>query len=206
MPNNPENIATPTIKLSEIVAPVAPQEAKTDAKQAKSGNNGDNGDLPAEMDNEQVDPEVDRIDLSKAINLRYFKGLDCTQIGKQFGVTKQAVHKALKRFDTLILKHGVEQAFNKYEHNILTTAKLKLLEQIVDPERLSNTSVKDASLSYEKLDKSLNLKEGKATSNVQHLNITPELEKALADYGEKRTREAIAEAHAEEALLDDEDY
>lgn len=49
-------------------------------------------------------------------------------------------------------------------------------------------------------------KELPATLKIQTPDLTPELKKALAEMAAKEEKEAIAVAHAEEALLDDEDY
>ncbi len=49
-------------------------------------------------------------------------------------------------------------------------------------------------------------KELPATSKIQTPDLTPELEKILRAEIDKEAEKAIAEAHAEEALDDDEDY
>lgn len=164
--------------------------------------------LPVETDEtktNQLNKVLKKIDVGKAIKLRA-KGWTLQEIGDKFDCSRQAVQVALKPFGNLIPHEKIREGFRDNERAILSNAKLKLLKRITDDDNLDKTSVKDASLSYEKLDKSLNLKEGKATSNVQHLNVTPEMKQAAAEMAAKSEREAIAEAWAEEALDDDEDY
>ena len=168
----------------------------------------ENDNLPVETDEtefDQLSKTLKKIDVSQALKLR-IRGWTLQEIGDRFDCSKQAVQVALKPFGNLIPHEKIREGFRDNEGAILTGAKLKLLKRITDDKNLEKTSVKDASLSYEKLDKSLNLKEGKATANVQHLTLTPELEKILRAEIDIETQKAIAEAHAEEALDDDEDY
>ena len=73
-----------------------------------------------------------KVDLSKAIKLRFAHGLSYTDIAKQFGCTKQAVHTALSKFVGIFDNTGVVQAFRSSAADIYAALESNMVMCLID--------------------------------------------------------------------------
>jgi len=103
------------------------------------------------------------IDLQQAIKLRLVNHLSYADIGKQLGVSKQAVHQALSRLTDLIKDPQLVQAFRTHKAEILESAQMEMLTNIVDSDRLKKASVNNLAYAASQLDNMIRLDRNQAT-------------------------------------------
>lgn len=111
-------------------------------------------------------------DVSQACNLRINNKLTYAQIGKQFGVSKQAIHRLIKP----LLPTEATKTFKEQRADILANLQLNLLSN-VDSVRLKKTGVRDLVVSAGILYDKERLERGQSTQNVAYNVITERLAK-----------------------------
>jgi transcriptional regulator with XRE-family HTH domain len=119
---------------------------------------------------ESKSDHVDRkLDLSKAITYRIKNNMTYEEIGERLGVTKQAVHRALKK----LIPRDENQDYKKYRGDILSQAQIPLITAIVDPKRIKKANINNLGYAFTQLYNAERLERGLSTENV---NIHERLE------------------------------
>ena len=107
----------------------------------------------------------DRIDVIKAYDLRFNKGLSYRQIGDTFAVSHQAVHQRLQS-----LKHLAEpQEVKAYENNktsILSAVEHRLVTDLLEPDKRKKSSLYQTATSYGIIYDKNRLENGLSTENI----------------------------------------
>ena len=117
-----------------------------------------------------------RIDVLKALELRTKKGLTYPEIAKYMGVTKQAVHAALKRFNTLLMQPGELDAFRGAKADLLESAEARLLNEVIDPDKMRKASINNVAYALGQVSNIARLEKGLSTSNVAYVDMSASLE------------------------------
>jgi hypothetical protein len=117
-----------------------------------------------------VVPEDDRpsLDVGKALKLRLASPfLSYEDIGKMCGgVSKQAVCKALKPFLNIIDNPEAREAYRANKSEVLESVQLKLVSEMVDPEKVEKASINNLAYAAGQLDNMIRLDRGESTANI----------------------------------------
>jgi len=107
-----------------------------------------------------------KVDFKLALKMRLFQKMSYEQIGRYFGVGKQVVHQQLAPFLKYLEKPEAIESFQEIEGQLLTAVKMRILNEIQDPERIKKAQWWHLVWAYEKLDKVFRLATGQATENI----------------------------------------
>ena len=123
-----------------------------------------------------------KIDVAKALVLRLTRGLTLQEIADKFGVTKQAVHGALARFDNLLKNNDIRPTYQANKASVLENIQVEILSNMVDPARLEKASVNNLAYAAGQLDNMIRLERGQSTANIQTYDATQDrLDKLRAE-------------------------
>ena len=142
------------------------------------------------------------IDVAEALRLRLVHKLPYSTIASYYGVSDRAVRKALKRFLDLLEAPEVLEEYENVKAQLLSSAEMMLLNEIVRPEKLKKASVNNLAYAFERVFNANRLERGKSTQNISYAELTKEieeLEKAIAEY-EKTTVQSIETVTDKEAI------
>lgn len=114
----------------------------------------------------QIAPQVDRLDLSKAVKQKFVNGLTDQEIGDQFGVTRQAVNKALKPFKEIMQENNTLQTYQDNYTKVLRNSNMLLMGDMLNPEKRKAASLNNIAYAWDKIATHLRLEENKSTENV----------------------------------------
>jgi predicted DNA-binding protein YlxM (UPF0122 family) len=148
-----------------------------------------------------LDPNIsDGIDLSHVLKLRLIKKLSFQEIGKMYGVSKQAISNKLKNFFDKLPDGNSLEAYKENRKELLSAIELKILSYIFDDEKLKSARLGELTVAYGVLFDKRRLEEGKSTSNIAYKEVTKEIEeieKALREYKTGKTPETSQEKPSE---------
>lgn len=113
-----------------------------------------------------------RIDLAKALDMRFRKRMTYNEIGRVMGVSKQAVHERLARYTKLIGDPEDIQAHDDHVDRILTGAMSKIINAVVDEKKIERCSTYQLAASYGILFDKQRLVRGQSTAIVDHVDLT----------------------------------
>jgi predicted DNA-binding protein YlxM (UPF0122 family) len=132
------------------------------------------------MDTQQLTQPVDQqLDTPTALKLK-LDGMSYEDIGTRYGVTKQAVHNRIKRVFNHLEEHLTGERVKTYEDNrdkILSVAKSIIVDEIVNPDKISKSSVNNLAYAYDKLDHAQLLIRGQATDNIGISGVVNDLQR-----------------------------
>jgi len=119
------------------------------------------------MESRQKLRRVDsRIDVARALQLRLEKGLTYRELGRLFGVSAQAVHKALEPFRNLLEQPAAAAAYRKQETQILDGVRMALVSHMLEPEKLAKASVNNLAFAYQQVFNASRLLRDQSTANI----------------------------------------
>lgn len=131
-------------------------------------------------------PEKRVVDVAEALKMRLVNKLSYRDIASRYGVSKQAVMRALERFLKILPKDISElTAFQDTKSQLLTAAELKLLSKIVDDKTLKGASLNNAAYAFQQVFNANRLEGGKSTENasiqlsVEHRAIAEQVLKEI---------------------------
>ncbi len=199
--NIPEITAIDDMQDRENVAPADSQKAKLTPKAAKKRNNGENGDLLPLVPLKPISSSNPKIDKEQAIKLRK-RGLTHQEIANYFNCAQRTVTECLHRH----MPNDINlQEFKDSRADKLAYTGARLLYSLSDEDIKKMSGLQKITGMGIVFDKEC-IEKGKPNVITANFHFTPEVEKAITAQVAKETQEAIAKAHAEEALDDDEDY
>ncbi len=127
-------------------------------------------------------PDIDRdypptkINLSEALKFRYQNKLSYREIGERYGVSAQAVHERLSKFSKLLLDPDESEAFKDREVEIVRSVRLKLLEGMLDPEKIKAGSINNLAYAQSQLFRDESVLTGRPTDIYDSFSVTANLE------------------------------
>lgn len=113
-----------------------------------------------------------RLDVAEALRMR-IDGITDAAIGRNFGVTRQAVQSALKKFNQLMEHPEAAVAYKRHKSELLTSAELILLQDIVSPAKRRKATQGNAAYAFDKIATHNRLEQGLSTTNLA-INISDE--------------------------------
>ena len=129
----------------------------------------------------QTVSQVDKIDISKALKMRFDNRLTYQEIGDNFGVSKQAVQQKLTRFTRLMKGPGEVEAYDKAKVQLLNAAELEMLHSCLDPVAIQKASLNNRAYAFNTIFNANRLTQGLATSNHSIKGIIGHHQKTLED-------------------------
>jgi AraC-like DNA-binding protein len=110
---------------------------------------------------------TNKVDIQKAVELR-LKGLTLEEIARQFGCSKQSVHKALKPYQDI--NPEALHAFKVGRADLLAGFQLRLIQSVTD-EDLKKMSPRDKFLAFGILFDKERLERGQSTVNTALFSV-----------------------------------
>lgn len=126
-------------------------------------------------------PAPVKIDLGKAIKLRFVNGLSEPDIGKHFQVSKQAINNALKPFSNILQDNEVLKEYHANYTNVLRNANMVLMQGLFDPKKMEGASLNNVAYAFNTVANHLRLEENKSTDNVGFKGIIDHIKKSADD-------------------------
>ncbi|MCD6162601.1 MAG: helix-turn-helix domain-containing protein [candidate division Zixibacteria bacterium] len=117
-----------------------------------------------------------KFDVAKALQLRHSNGLTDSQIARQFGCTRQSVHRALKRFNKILLPASELQAYQEKKAGILESVEATLVCDLADSEKRKKASLNNTAYALSQVANMTRLEKGLSTSNVAYVDMASSLE------------------------------
>ena len=117
------------------------------------------------------------IDIAKALQLRVSKQMTYKDIGKYFGCCTTTVHNNLKPFLNMLADGADLQAYNAQKSHLLDAVELKLLNTVVDEEKLKKATLHQAASALNIVSGIGRLEKGLSTENVAFHDLSESLEK-----------------------------
>ncbi|GJQ48606.1 helix-turn-helix domain-containing protein [uncultured Candidatus Kuenenia sp.] len=125
-----------------------------------------------------------KIDIGRALELRFKNGMSYGEIARHFGVSKSYVHGILQRFTNLIREPEELEFYEKYKTKLLSSAELKILEKLMDDETIKGATLNNAAYAFQNLFNANRLERGKSTANIDIHHTQEEVEALDAEYEE----------------------
>jgi predicted DNA-binding protein YlxM (UPF0122 family) len=113
-----------------------------------------------------VQPHGAKVDLAKAIDLRYRHKLSVREIADYFGVAPNTVSSRLKRYLQHLPNMNEVKALDSIRGDVVRGVFYKNLINLSDPTKLKKASLNNVAYSTAQLHNMLRLEEGKSTQNV----------------------------------------
>ena len=121
------------------------------------------------------------LNLSNLLKLRYHNKLSFSEIGKMYGVSKQAIHQAIGKLAKLMDRPELLEAYNDHKVEILTAAQLKAIENLIDDERLKKASVNNLAYTIGTLGNEIRLEKGQMTQIIGYMDYNRALEQVIQE-------------------------
>ena len=118
------------------------------------------------------------------------KGLTDQQIANKYGITQQAINKRLQGIYKLIDKESLE-AYRENKANLLDSAELQLLSEVLQASKLKKMSVRDATVSYGIIYDKNRLEKGLSTENTAILDIVEERKRIVKEIEDNKAATTI---------------
>ncbi len=118
-----------------------------------------------------------KLDVAKAFMLRYKSRLSLSDIGKMFGCTRQAVHKALEPFQELFANPDAIDAYKSDKAGVLEALEFNLALDMVDSARRKAASLNNTAYAFQQVNKALHLERGESTDNVGIHGVVSDLQR-----------------------------
>lgn len=96
----------------------------------------------------------------------YVRGMPQHEIAKKFGVSDASVSMILAQFKPVFAELGNVESYRKVKSDILDSASLTVLKEIVNPEKIAAATTRELGYTYDVLNKHSRLEQGQSTSNV----------------------------------------
>lgn len=117
--------------------------------------------------------EPNRIDVTKAFELRFKNKLSFQQIADIFQVSKQAVKERIDKFTKFIPDIDELETYRINKADILEAVQLKHVEALHDPERIKKASLNNVAFAFKEVNNAIRLERDEPTQNIaqQHAII-----------------------------------
>lgn len=136
-----------------------------------------------------------RINLSEALSLYFQRHWSSTDIANRYGVSRQAVEKAIKK--VIALDPEGNQAYKQNRSEVLTAVELKLLNEMVAPNKLKKATSGNCAYAFDKIALHRRLQDGEATAIISYEDASAEYERAIAE------RDKLLQSGADDAIMVD---
>ena len=111
------------------------------------------------------------VDIKRAVQLR-LKGMTYPDIARIMGVTKQAVHKALKPLAAILDKTEHLPAYQANKADIIDNLQAEMARQLVDPVKIQKATLGNVAYAMRQLNDIGRLERDLSTSNVAYADLT----------------------------------
>lgn len=123
-------------------------------------------------------PAVAKIDLNKAVKMRFLNGNTEPEIAKYFGVCKQAVNQALKPFANILQGQDTLKTYKDNYAGILRNSSMQLMQAMHDPDKIAGASLNNVAYAFNTVANHLRLEENQSTENVGFKGMIDHIKKS----------------------------
>lgn len=109
--------------------------------------------------------------LLKAIDLR-MQGLPITAVAKITNISPNTIDNILEKFSNVFSELPNIKEYNQHRIQLLTAAELKLLNLLMDPEKLAKASLNNVAYAFQQVHNANRLERGLSTANVEARNYS----------------------------------
>lgn len=106
------------------------------------------------------------------ITTDFARGMKQTEIAKKFGISDASVSMILAQFKPLFSEIANVEDYRKVKSEILDSASLAVLKEIVNPDKIQAGDIRALACSYDILNKHSRLERGESTSNVSQQTVS----------------------------------
>lgn len=112
-----------------------------------------------------IERKIDKIDINRAVKMRYINGNTYREIGQSFGVSPQAVEQALSKFKDLFNTTQTSQHISDNYSQVLKNINSKMLLEMVEPKRLKDKrlTLNQLAFAQNSIDRQIRLEQNKPT-------------------------------------------
>ena len=121
------------------------------------------------------------LDLKRILKLRLVNKLTYTDIAGMYGCSPQAVQKACGSLSKLLENPIVLEGYKDNKAELLESAQLSMITNMVDEEKLQKASVNNLAYAAQSLDNMIRLQRGETTSNIGFADYSKALEQVIKD-------------------------
>lgn len=119
------------------------------------------------------------------------KGLSYREIGELMGVSKQAIHQAIKKFEKILLPKEQLDVYRDKKTEILDSVEFELMNEMLDSEKRKKASLNNVAYSLGTLHGINRLEKGQSTSNISFQDMSNTLAEIQAE--RKQLEEALGD-------------
>ena len=127
------------------------------------------------IDNE-IDKEYRKIDISKAYDMRFNRGLSFYDIANHFRCSAQAVQQRLQKFSAILKDKPEIDEFENRKADLLSSVEFQLLHKLVDPDTIQKATLNNAAYAYTQVFSANRLTRGKSTENINVHSLSMSLD------------------------------
>jgi predicted DNA-binding protein YlxM (UPF0122 family) len=110
------------------------------------------------------------LDTAYLLRMRYAKKMSYAEIGKQYGVSAQAIHQRFQTIDKIFNPEKIQE-YESEKPNILSGIETVLLHKILDEGKLEKASINNIAYALQNINNINRLHRGQSTSNHVNLNV-----------------------------------
>ena len=126
--------------------------------------------IPDTIQETTLPEKINRIDIAKALSFRLTQNMTYEQIGKQFNVSKQAVHEALHKYIDVIELSNNTVELAKVKGNILDSVEIALLLDVLNPQKREAASLNNTAYALNTISNISRLEKG--LSSISGKDVT----------------------------------
>jgi predicted DNA-binding protein YlxM (UPF0122 family) len=116
-----------------------------------------------------------RINVAEAIKLRLNHNYSYQQIADHYGVSKQAVHLAIRKFAMVLDNPTSIKDFDRVRAALLTNAEAVLISQLLDSDKIKDASLNNVAYAFTQINNARRLELGQSTNNIDIRSITMDI-------------------------------
>ncbi len=106
------------------------------------------------------------IDKSKIVDLYFLKKVSITDIAKVLDCSPAYIFSVIKPFRNLLADDSTLQAFEKNKSKILTTAEMKILNELLRDDKLKEASANNLAYAFQQMFNANRLEKNQSTQNI----------------------------------------
>ncbi len=131
---------------------------------------------------EEIDRYVakrSKIDIGQLVKFRFENNLTFEEIGKKFGVSRQAAEQAFSRHFSVIRSRNDAESYEKYKPVTLSAVEAELLVALIDKGKLEKASVNNVAYAFGVVSNNNKLARNQSTENISSVSMVARVQAEL---------------------------
>jgi predicted DNA-binding protein YlxM (UPF0122 family) len=118
---------------------------------------------------DKKDNSTGKVDIAQALKLRFKNRLTFQEIANHFGVTRQAVNYALRKYVN-VLNRDIG-AYKDIKADLLSAVEMEMLQNMLDSDKIKGASLNNIAYAFQQVFNANRLESGQSLSNDVHAVI-----------------------------------